>query len=274
MSSVCVVIPIFKPNLTPLEKISFEQTLKILAAHDFYIVAPEGLFFNPLLARAIENKIRVLYFKKSFFQSITSYNQLLMSKEFYEKFKQYHALLIAQLDSFVFRDELEYWAEQNYGTIGAPWFRGFDSPDVTTPEITGVGNGGFCMRNVDQCLRVLTAKRRLNTFSKLLQSDRPLFQNLISAIRDSLLINFGVPSFARRINEDRFWAIVIPRYCSFFQIPSVDEAVRFSFEAMPHYLYERNNYQLPFGCHGWWKYNPSFWRPHIESEGYSLEKLI
>jgi hypothetical protein len=274
MSSVCVVIPVFRHYFTSLEKISFEQTLKVLAAHDIYIVAPESLSSESLHVYLSKGRIRIQYFRKSHFESIASYNRLLRSKKFYERFKQYNALLIAQLDSFVFRDELEYWAECNYGTIGAPWFSGFHNADATAAEIIGMGNGGFCMRNIDQCLQVLTFRRRLNPFFKLLHPDFPLFKNLINVIQDGLLINFSTAPFVRQINEDRFWAVVVPRYYSFFRIPSVDEAIRFSFEALPQHLYELNNYQLPFGCHGWWRYDLSFWRPYIESEGYSLEEIV
>ena len=38
-----------------------------------------------------------------------------------------------------------------------------------------------------------------------------------------------------------------------FTYPKVKEAIRFSFDKYPSYCYKLNNWQLPFGCHSWYK---------------------
>ena len=52
----------------------------------------------------------------------------------------------------------------------------------------------------------------------------------------------------------------MPRVCSFFTVPTPEEACDFAFEREPRFLYELNGRKLPFGCHGWEKYDPEFWR--------------
>jgi hypothetical protein len=44
----------------------------------------------------------------------------MLSIDFYKRFRDYKFILIYQLDAYVFRDELEYWCEQDYDFIGAP----------------------------------------------------------------------------------------------------------------------------------------------------------
>ena len=48
-------------------------------------------------------------------------------------------------------------------------------------------------------------------------------------------------------------------------IPSKQEAARFSFEVHPERLYHNNGNVLPFGCHAFekWEYD-SFWKKHIK----------
>ena len=43
-----------------------------------------------------------------------------------------------------------------------------------------------------------------------------------------------------------------------------EEAIAFSFELSPSYLYKLNGNYLPFGCHAWYKYEyENFWKQHI-----------
>ena len=39
-----------------------------------------------------------------------------------------------------------------------------------------------------------------------------------------------------------------------------NQAIKFSFEVMPSYLYKLNNNVLPFGCHAFEKYESDFWK--------------
>ena len=61
-------------------------------------------------------------------------------------------------------------------------------------------------------------------------------------------------------NEDVFWATE----ANGFTYPKVKEAIRFSFDKYPGYCYKLNNWQLPFGCHSWYKRKmKKFWMDFI-----------
>ena len=53
-------------------------------------------------------------------------------------------------------------------------------------------------------------------------------------------------------NEDIKWSKLINKRKG--RLPSAMEAIKFSFENYPEYLYQLNNEELPFGCHDWYKY--------------------
>ena len=66
----------------------------------------------------------------------------------------------------------------------------------------------------------------------------------------------------------------MPARCSFFKVPSAQEAVAFAFEAHPDYLYQLNQQRLPFGCHAWQRYQPQFWQTVIaENNLYLSDRL-
>jgi len=144
---------------------------------------------------------------------------------------------------------------QGYDYIGAPW-RGinyFNSLNVlkirpywyplnlirykSYKNNFGVGNGGFSLRNV-----------RMSLFSL------HLFKNIAEKWT---------------LNEDIFWTIV-SCYLKYFKMPSPQTALEFSFELMPRECFRENNYQLPFGCHAWEKYDIDFWKPILSEYGYRI----
>jgi hypothetical protein len=62
-------------------------------------------------------------------------------------------------------------------------------------------------------------------------------------------------------NEDWFWSIIPERMI----YPTLEVALRFSFDIRPEMCYQLAHRQLPFGCHGWCKRRHiGFWLPIIE----------
>ena len=243
---VAVVVPVYKPHISACEKVAYERCLSVLGEHDIVLVAPEGLGLD---AYSPYGKVR--RFDASFFEDVGNYNRLMLSKEFYRSFLDYRYILMYQLDAFVFSDELLRWCAQGYDYIGAPWpdgvnlrpfpFRGARVLHSVFPfwnkEITYfVGNGGFSLRNVRSCIRLLD---RLPLIAKLWNR-----------------------------NEDFFFAIHGLRQ-SWFRIPDWDVAQQFSVEKNPRGCY-RNQQRLPFGCHGWRKWDIEFWRPIFRDLGYII----
>lgn len=92
-------------------------------------------------------QIHYIFFHENYFKSIDGYNKLMLSPSFYKAFSNYEYILIYQLDAWVFKDELQHWCNQKYDYIGAPIYQ--------NNKLIGIGNGGFSLRKVDYCLKVL-----------------------------------------------------------------------------------------------------------------------
>ena len=224
------MIPVYQETLNENERKSLLQCKTILANYPILFVAPEGLspeYFEEIPGHA------VVYFEKSFFESTKSYNQLLVSKQFYKCFEAFDYLLIYQLDAYVFKDELLDWCAQGFDYIGAPALTEahFSNPgfknSLSNPLLL---NGGFSLRKIKSFINLLRVYH--------------LFYSKWPANEDTLF------SFYHK----RSWPL---RFL--FKLPNWKTALRFAFEQAPEKCFEITQQQLPFGCHAWEKYNPSFW---------------
>ena len=270
MKRACVLIPIYKSQWTAYEEISFTQCIRMLAAYDIFLILPERLEAELKAHPLVQGQqLGFKTFDNAFFRDIPAYNRLLKSPVFYKAFLNYEFMLIHQLDAFVFKDELQAWCDQNYDSIGAPLFEGHDTAGKNS-AIIGQGNGGFCMRKVRSCYDVVTSFRRLNFKRTFDGATAPFYQRWYRYIKHDLLFNWSAYPFQPIINEDLFWAELVPRVFPDFKVPEPTSAIPFSFEVNPDVLLKLNTHKLPFGCHAWWKYDLEFWRKHIEAYGYEL----
>jgi len=264
-----VVIPIYKPlsDLTAAEILSLKSTCKYLQEYSHILIGPENLNWNEYTAflNSYSIDVCVKIFDKDFFYNIEGYSNLLKSLIFYKTFSTYRFILIFQLDAYIFKNELNYWCTKGFDYIGAPWLD-------TAKQIIGVGNGGFSLRKVDAAIRitkrmVFLQKLRSFWFKSHLQAIMR-FPNFISFFQKILKINnmddVNIIHCASYPNEDHYWSI-LSRFFSDFEVAPSIEAMRFSFETNPSLLYKKNSYELPFGCHGWLKYQPDFWKEHIST---------
>lgn len=101
----------------------------------------------------------VRYFNEQYFDSVKSYNELMLSVDFYRSFREYQYMLIYQLDAFVFEDQLEYWCNKGYDYIGAPWIKANKKFHPTC------GNGGFSLRKIDSFIQLLESSPNKRLFS-------------------------------------------------------------------------------------------------------------
>ena len=244
---VAVIIPIYKSHLNYYELISFDRCLDTLSDHKIVIVAPEGLSISSI-SRLGSFNVSIECFQKAYFRDIEGYNRLLLSLEFYERFIHYEYILIHQLDAFIFSDDLLHWCDTGFDYIGAPWmdFRFasnyFEKTLRKICRLMGfkekkVGNGGLSLRKVTSFINVLrTNGERAETW---------------------------------QVNEDIFWSIDAPKVFPSFRIPDVKLAMRFSVEVAPKECFKSLD-GLPFGCHGWEKYDIDFWRPIFKELGYVI----
>ena len=254
--SICVVIPIYQNKLDDYESLSLAQGLQILSRYPVFIIKPENLDLSTI--QKLYPHVRFAGFDDGFFNGFYGYNRLMLSSAFYERFLKYDYMLIYQLDAWVFRDELEYWCDQDYDYIGGPWvikpkynllplriFIWLKSKyykligKVFDHELFGnkVGNGGFSLRKVQSFYR-----------STIQQRDKIEYY----LERSKTIVHY---------NEDVFWAVENPD----FRYPLLKEALRFSIDNHPAMCMKMNNGVLPFGCHGWSKLKHiNYWKDVIK----------
>jgi hypothetical protein len=269
-SRAAVLVPFYKQSITASEEFSFNNTLSVLSKHDIYVICPKRLsgYFSALNKEKISN-FKVEYFPDHFFSGICGYNDLLMSVDFYRRFDCYEYMLVVQTDALVFSDQLEEWCDRNYSYVGAPWFRGLTRP--TRPlTFLGVGNGGFSLRKVHDCMMILSSPEYLPPVSGKVPLRFCEILRLNRFVMHCLKFSFSYPPIRLSVNEDIFWGVVVPNRCALFSVPTSEDAISFSFEVLPEYLFELNGGRLPFGCHAWEKYNLQFWRNILGRMGRDL----
>ena len=214
-----VVIPVYKPfraDLNWYERISLERCLKVLGHHPIIFIAPEGREFDYLPSNAHVERFAPKYFKNQF-----GYNNLMLSPQFYKRFSAFDYILIYQLDAFVFSDRLLEFCELGYDYIGAPWALGAGKKNGNW---FSVGNGGFSLRRVKSCLKMLSSKKF----------------NFKDMGEDFVFAHFG-----RFKPKD-------------FKVAPALTASRFAVEFLAERYCRKNKNVLPFGCHGWNKYSADF----------------
>jgi hypothetical protein len=269
-----VSIPIYRPfsRLTNTERVSYDRVVRVLGHHPIILFGPDGLDAHDYQSEARKNgcAARYISFNDAYFRDIASYSRLMLTAEFYKAHAAYSHLLLYQLDAYVFSDELESWCLRGYDYVGAPWVGDKSGLEKSGP-LTGVGNGGFCLRNVEATLRVLSTFRPMRTARKLWASYDDTSPSGATRRALSVLVrsttgwrnNGAYIAEAYVGNEDAFWGEEVPASRYRFNLAPIDAAIAFAFEVAPKYLYGLNGNRLPFGCHAWFKYDPEFWRTFI-----------
>ena len=233
-AKVAVVIPAYH-ELTDLEKISLAQCRKVLGNYPIVFIAPNDKNFS-----FIEQSDIVAYLPPQYFQSVENYSRLMLSPDFYEAFRDFEYILIYQLDAFVFYDALEIFCAFGYDYIGAPWpyYAWKDSRKPKTPR---VGNGGFSLRKVKACQKLLADCSDLT----------------------ELQTNLGY-------NEDALFAFCGTNEIGNFKTAPVEVAKRFAMEWRPRRTIKILNNTLPFGCHNWHSFSADFYVELFAQLGWDL----
>jgi hypothetical protein len=253
--------------------ISLTRTINVLSEHQFIFLVSNNLDNKGLykyLATKKINKFRFQKIESYNFKTIEAYSKLLISRSFYQQFKDFDYILICQLDVYIFSDSLNYWIKKHdLHYVGAPWFN-YVMGEWTT-DFIGVGNGGLSLRKVRPFIDFLTRIKIIfainDLFSKYYFLRKYSYKKLLLRLNFYFKIKafwqldkFFTPQY---IPEDQYFGLYLSSLFSDFKLADFDEAYRFSFETNPKYLFEINNKQLPFGCHAWEKYDPDFWSSYI-----------
>ncbi len=267
MKQAVIVIPIHQSSSNPSEMLAYQQCYKILASDfDIVLIAPHSLNLDNYTQKGVPSRIET--FDKSCFDSRQSYNKLMMSKSFYQRFVDYEYMLIYQLDCYIFRNDLALWCNKGYDYIGSPSFISKDT-DWKKLDNWTTGNGGFSLRKISSFLKILNSRRNFFSFKDYLILREKLGANRLKSILIGCFKVLGVRNKINCIvknfngNEDEFWSKWVYFICPSFRIAPVEESIGFATEQNAPFFFKENNNQLPFGCHAWQKYNLSFWKKYI-----------
>lgn len=262
---VAVVIPIYRSfsALSDNEIKALLQIRNVLGKRDIFYVYPSHVDTTEYLKLLEPLQGRGVRIPDRFFGSLERSNRLLVSHAFYRHFINYDFILIHHTDAWVFSDQLDYWCNLGIDYVGAPWFEGKKDP-ILPLRFIGVGNGGFSLRRVSSFLRITNDRHFILVHFMIYQAYRFLEGHHYKALRRLLGIDLLMRMMQQNIGyEDEFWGLIVPRHFRWFKVAHPELAMKFSFEVMPDVLWKLNNYQLPFGCHAWERYNPAFWRSFI-----------
>jgi len=255
---VCVIIPMHKPVLSDLENISFQRIVNKFSSRKIFIICPETVSDALTKLSSKYPNIEVKIFDDKYFGKIIRHNNLLLSLEFYTAFDSYNYLLICHLDVMVIKDELDYWIQQPYDVVGAPILEGYHND--TTGKIKPKGsNGGYSLRNIKSCIKVLSSNNLcFNRLSSLWEMEKIWYWKIFRLMRDGIIYNYNIFNLKPRINEDMFWSVIAPDKFEWFKACPPPKALRFAFDANPRALFKLSDGQPPMAVHAWWRYDKEF----------------
>ncbi len=268
-SDAVIVVPAYRETMLSWERFAFINNLKRLARYPFALVVPESLDCREYIALAPSMTIH--RFPNAYFASVDGYSLLCLSKHFYETFRPFNAILICQLDAFVFEDQLEYWLANKFSYIGGAVAK---SDQVSGQIIRWIGsqNGGFSLRNIDSHLQVLDSQKKINCraidfalyrdmLGTTLEIDNSALhklkiqlQSLIAQARQGFLPMSIQEYIASRqpscVAEDQFWSRFAPFFHADFKVAPLQEAQHFSAQFGLEQTVPMFHEKMPFGCHG------------------------
>ncbi|MEI8037377.1 MAG: DUF5672 family protein [Verrucomicrobiota bacterium] len=272
--SVAIVVPLSpRPGLTADERVSLRHLNHYLGDYDKYLIASEG--FAPDLPG-----FQVKHFARKYFGSAAAHGRMLAQAAFYREFADYEFVFFYHLDSLAFSDQMAVWCATDLDYIGPPWMHCEESLWVDTPR---VGNGGFTLLRVASALQVLANRHRkepstywIDQFTQHAPGGLVRGLEWIQArcpgmhLLNRLLHEWHAmedPAEHGR-NNDLFWSDKAVRYLPEFKVASLEQGLRFAFEAVPRDCFEMTGGRMPFGCHAWGRYDREFWLPHLLPEDH------
>lgn len=250
---VKVIIPVYQEQLKVEEQAALDHNLQLLKGLPVAFIKPKGTDLS-VLKNCYPN-IEIIEVSNNWLgtsRGIQGYNEMMMSEQFYAMFVDYEYLFICHTDAWLFDNHVEAWCQKGYDLVAAPWptrarYTRFPlkqylalkmwlkpKKQILHCQMFGrIGNGGLCLRKVE-------------TFREACQRYKEEIDYFNHCVDDLH-------------NEDLFWALVPP-----LRVPSVEEALTFSFDLKPELCYQQNGCRLPMACHGFNKpIRTAFWRKFI-----------
>ena len=239
--NICVVIPVYKLEITENERRSIKNTIQKLNGLDIFFVTYKGAH---IVTYKEFDGVKFKLFDQKFFENIAGYNKLLMSLHFYYTFFEYEYMLIVQTDAYIIKGlaDLKQIAKKGYDYWGAPW-------------ITGYGVYRFFFNNYEAWLREFPILKWL-----LLGKKKEVFVGngglSLRRIKKTFLLLLQKRLYVKSWegNEDLFFSVHGQKNLCQYKVAPVEEAEIFSLELNMRKKIRRG--EFPFGIHGWEKYYP------------------
>ena len=218
---LAILVPVYKSKPEPLEIVALKRIAEIFRDRKVFFLAPSLLNTSWYEKNFSEMEIERL--DDRWFSSLDTYNRMLLSESFYQKWLEcgFHSVLICQLDVYVIFDGLDDYLTMPYDYIGAPLFHLVQD----SPCFYG-GNGGFSLRKLEPCIRMLK-----------------MHADLLKKWNE---------------NEDEFFSYCGENFPKEFHVAPPNTSSQFAFDRFSRILYRRNRKNLPLAIHGWCTYDPSF----------------
>lgn len=244
INKVCVVIPIYKDDIDEDEKMALRRMLEVFKDEEIVVTTYKKLDLPTVLSIfKHHHNYRIEYFSNFYFKNVERYNHLMLSKCFYNRFKDYEYILISQLDVYVFSNQLEYWCNQSFDYIGAPLF------NHITDVFDNHYNGGFSLRRIDAFLKKYDSYYSWLRFFDI--NNRDIIHSFLRLIYATVTY-YNIRIAMHHVdNEDVIWSRLD-------KVPTFEKSSEFAFEKNPSILYSKIG-KLPFGCHAYLKWNDGFY---------------
>jgi hypothetical protein len=265
-------------DLNRYERISLQRHLTVLRKFDRYLLVPSSLkaaVRSDLLESFVDaTDVRFHQVEDAWLDSHRSYNQLMLTLDFYAHYESYSHMLIAQLDAYTFDNQLVEWCQMPFSYIGAPIYK-FGS--YWEDDTLCMGNGGYSLRHVDSFIRALSKNPVIHRWSDLAEQLQPfnakgklvkIARYLPCWLRGFNRLRQDTNQLARwaGVNEDVCYAKLLPAVDSAFKTAGYRDSVHFCVDWHVERQLDFLNGRLPFGAHGWWSWpeNIKAWTPYIE----------
>jgi len=252
-----IVIPTHKASPLPEERISLTQCQNILGSRDIYLLSPEALNIDAY--HQIFPNLKSIYVPPEFMASYQAYNRLMVSPFIFSHLKAHSHILIHEPDAIVIKDDLDFWCQQGFDYIGAPWFKGDNSVTLT---LSAAGNFGFSLINTNSVNEIFLSNVRwysaamiFRDFLRGVRGRKGYVSRAINACGNSGKLSCASDLFEEHC--DIFWSFIVPKVAPQFTVAPAKIAIQFSWETYPEKCSELNGNKPPFGMHAWAKHNPS-----------------
>ena len=241
-----LVTPVYRSSLTSQEFARLTRTLTTNRDYPHAFICPDSLDISTIASTF--PKSGIYKFHDYFFKSTDTYNQLMLSLDFYRRFIDFDIMLITQLDSIVLA-KIPNSVLDNYDYVGAPWGNPFKIFSIKrrlfltrrmifrpfSQEIW-IGNGGLSLRNINAVISVLESFYAARKFFKVFE------------------LNEG-------LNEDVVLSFLMKKYQK--RIPTLSESLDLFVESHASNLSEVG---AVLGFHALEKFNPGLEKEILESE--------